>query len=60
MANKLEITLTKSVIGAKPAQRKTVEALGLRKLNQTVEHEDNVAIRGMINKVSHLVSVKEQ
>ncbi|MBB4825295.1 50S ribosomal protein L30 [Sporosarcina sp. Te-1] len=60
MANKLEITLTKSVIGAKPAQRKTVEALGLRKLNQTVEHEDNVAIRGMINKVSHLVTVKEQ
>ncbi|MDN4606513.1 50S ribosomal protein L30 [Sporosarcina thermotolerans] len=60
MANKLEITLTKSVIGAKPAQRKTVEALGLRKLNQTVEHQDNVAIRGMINKVSHLVTVKEQ
>jgi len=59
MANKLEITLTKSVIGAKPAQRKTVEALGLRKLNQTVEHQDNVAIRGMINKVSHLVTVKE-
>ncbi|GEN83473.1 50S ribosomal protein L30 [Sporosarcina luteola] len=60
MANKLEITLTKSVIGSKPAQRKTVEALGLRKLNQTVEHQDNVAIRGMINKVSHLVTVKEQ
>ncbi|MDW0113368.1 MULTISPECIES: 50S ribosomal protein L30 [Sporosarcina] len=60
MANKLEITLTKSVIGAKPAQRKTVEALGLRKMNQTVEHQDNVAIRGMINKVSHLVTVKEQ
>ncbi|MFC5590247.1 50S ribosomal protein L30 [Sporosarcina soli] len=60
MANKLEITLTKSVIGSKPAQRKTVEALGLRKLNQTVEHQDNVAIRGMINKVSHLVTVNEQ
>ncbi|MEK3936956.1 50S ribosomal protein L30 [Sporosarcina sp. FSL W7-1349] len=60
MANKLEITLTKSVIGSKPAQRKTVEALGLRKLNQTVEHEDNVAIRGMINRVNHLVTVKEQ
>lgn len=60
MANKLEITLTKSVIGSKPAQRKTVEALGLRKLNQTVEHQDNVAIRGMINRVSHLVTVKEQ
>ncbi|WP_432353393.1 50S ribosomal protein L30 [Sporosarcina sp. A2] len=60
MANKLEITLTKSVIGAKPAQRKTVEALGLRKMHQTVEHQDNVAIRGMINKVSHLVTVSEQ
>ncbi|KXH80807.1 50S ribosomal protein L30 [Sporosarcina sp. HYO08] len=60
MAKKLEITLTKSVIGSKPAQRKTVEALGLRKLNQTVEHEDNVAIRGMINRVGHLVTVKEQ
>ncbi|MFS0576135.1 50S ribosomal protein L30 [Sporosarcina sp. 179-K 3D1 HS] len=60
MANKLEITLKKSVIGSKPAQRKTVEALGLRKLNQTVEHEDNVAIRGMISRVEHLVSVKEQ
>lgn len=60
MANKLEITLTKSVIGAKPAQRKTVEALGLRKMNQTVEHQDNVAIRGMITKVSHLVTVSEQ
>ena len=59
MANKLEITLTKSVIGSKPAQRKTVEALGLRKLNQTVEHQDNVAIRGMINIVDHLVTVKE-
>ncbi len=60
MANKLEITLTKSVIGAKPAQRKTVQALGLRKMNQMVEHQDNVAIRGMINKVSHLVTVSEQ
>ena len=60
MTSKLEITLTKSVIGSKPAQRKTVEALGLRKLNQTVEHKDNVAIRGMINTVAHLVTVKEQ
>jgi large subunit ribosomal protein L30 len=59
MANKLEITLTKSVIGSKPAQRKTIEALGLRKLNQVVEHEDNVAIRGMIDRVAHLVTVKE-
>ncbi|MGX9136438.1 50S ribosomal protein L30 [Rummeliibacillus sp. JY-2-4R] len=60
MSNKLEITLTKSIIGAKPAQRKTIEALGLRKLNQTVEHADNVAIRGAINKVAHLVTVTEK
>ncbi|SIT87760.1 50S ribosomal protein L30 [Edaphobacillus lindanitolerans] len=56
---KLAITLKKSVIGSKPAQRKTVEALGLRKTNQTVEHEDNAAIRGMINTVNHLVTVEE-
>jgi large subunit ribosomal protein L30 len=59
MANKLQITLTRSVIGSKPDQRKTVEALGLRKVNQTVEQQDNSAIRGMINKVAHLVTVKE-
>ncbi|MGP7819291.1 MULTISPECIES: 50S ribosomal protein L30 [Niallia] len=59
MANKLEITLTKSVIGRPQDQRETVKALGLRKVNQTVEQQDNAAIRGMINKVSHLVSVKE-
>ena len=59
MANKLEITLTRSVIGRPQDQRETVEALGLRKLHQTVEKQDNAAIRGMINKVSHLVTVKE-
>lgn len=60
MANKLEITLTRSLIGRPGDQRETVKALGLRKVNQTVEHQDNPAIRGMINKVAHLVSVKEQ
>ncbi|AQQ51791.1 50S ribosomal protein L30 [Planococcus lenghuensis] len=59
MATTLEVTLTKSVIGSKPAQRKTIEALGLRKMHQTVEHNDNPAIRGMIEKVAHLVTVKE-
>lgn len=59
MSNKLEVTLTRSVIGTKPDQRKTVEALGLRKMHQTVEHADNPAIRGMVKKVAHLVSVKE-
>ncbi|MCM3570084.1 50S ribosomal protein L30 [Neobacillus mesonae] len=60
MANKLVITLSKSVIGRPENQRQTVKALGLRKLNQTVEHQDNAAIRGMITKVAHLVTVKEQ
>lgn len=60
MSNKLEITLTKSLIGAKPAQRKTIEALGLRKMHQTVEHTDNEAIRGAITKVAHLVTVTEK
>ena len=60
MANKLEITLTRSLIGRPEDQRVTVKALGLRKLHQTVEHQDNAAIRGMITKVSHLVTVKEQ
>ncbi|MCA1057125.1 50S ribosomal protein L30 [Rossellomorea aquimaris] len=60
MANKLEITLTRSVIGRPQDQRKTVEALGLRKMHQTVEQQDNAAIRGMINKVSHLVTVTEK
>lgn len=60
MAKKLAITLTRSVIGRSQDQRITVQTLGLRKLNQTVVQEDNAAIRGMINKVAHLVTVKEQ
>lgn len=59
MAKKLEITLVRSVIGSKPDQRKTVEALGLKKRHQTVVHQNNEAIRGMATKVSHLVEVKE-
>lgn len=59
MAKQLEITLTRSLIGRPEDQRVTVRTLGLRKLNQTVVHKDDPAIRGMIRKVSHLVSVKE-
>ncbi|WP_100332806.1 50S ribosomal protein L30 [Bacillus xiapuensis] len=59
MAGKLSITLTRSLIGRPKDQRETVKALGLRKMHQTVEQQDNAAIRGMINKVSHLVAVKE-
>ncbi|WP_082235754.1 50S ribosomal protein L30 [Halobacillus massiliensis] len=59
MAKKLEVTLTRSVIGRPKDQRATVKALGLSKIRQSVVLEDNPAIRGMANKVSHLVSVKE-
>ena len=59
MAEKLRITLVKSPIGAIPKQRKTVEALGLNKLNKTVEMPDNDAVRGMIWHVKHLVKVEE-
>ncbi|EZH64477.1 50S ribosomal protein L30 [Bacillaceae bacterium JMAK1] len=59
MANKLEITLKRSLIGRPEDQRVTVKTLGLRKVNHTVVQEDNPAIRGMVNKVSHLLSVKE-
>ena len=59
MADKLRITLVKSPIGAVTKQRKTVEALGLRKLNKTVELPDNDAVRGMIWHVKHLVKVEE-
>ncbi len=55
----LKITLVKSTIGAVPKHKKTVEALGLRKLNKTVELPDNEATRGMINQVRHLVKVEE-
>jgi len=55
----IKITLTKSPIGAQPRQRKVVEALGLRKMNQTVELEDSPATRGAIKKISHLVTVTE-
>lgn len=59
MADKLKITLVKSPIGAIPKQRATVEALGLHKLNKTVEMPDNAAVRGMIQRVRHLVKVEE-
>ncbi|TDQ34727.1 50S ribosomal protein L30 [Aureibacillus halotolerans] len=60
MAKQLEITLTRSVIGRPEKQKLTVQTLGLRKLHQTVVREDTVAVRGMINRVSHLVKVNEK
>ena len=59
MAEKLKIRLIKSTIGAVPKNRKTVEALGLRKINHTVEMPDNPAVRGMVRQVRHLVKVEE-
>jgi large subunit ribosomal protein L30 len=59
MAKQLRITLINSPIGRPEPQKVTVRSLGLNKLNQTVEHEDTPQIRGMINKVSHLVKVEE-
>ena len=59
MADKLKITLVKSTIGAIPKHKKTVEALGLRKLNKTVEMPDNAAVRGMVDQVRHLVKVEK-
>ena len=59
MAGKLKVTLVKSPIGAVPKHKKTVEALGLKKLNKTVEMPDNAAVRGMIWQVRHLVKVEE-
>ena len=58
MADKLKVTLVKSPIGCVPKHRRTVEALGLKKVNKTVELPDNEAVRGMVNQVSYLVKVE--
>ena len=55
----LKITWTKSCIGKPQDQRKVVQALGLRRLHHSVTHGDTPTIRGMVNKVSHLVKVEE-
>lgn len=59
MAKKLRITLVRSPIGYTERQKATVRALGLRKLNQTVEHNDKPAVRGMVQSVTHLLEVEE-
>lgn len=59
MAAKLRITWKKSAIGYKEDQKRTIAALGLRRLGHTVERPDNRAVRGMIVKVRHLVEVAE-
>jgi large subunit ribosomal protein L30 len=60
MAGTLKITQVRSTIGAKPKQRGTLRALGLRRINQTVELPDRPEIRGMVEKVPHMVKVEEQ
>ena len=55
----LRVTLVKSPIGYTKDQKKTARALGLRRMNQTVEHKDSPALRGMLFKIIHLLRVEE-
>jgi large subunit ribosomal protein L30 len=57
---RLKITLMKSPISQKEDQQLTVKSLGLRRIRQSVVHEDNRSVRGMINRVRHLVVVEEE
>ncbi|GAA0434472.1 50S ribosomal protein L30 [Lentibacillus halophilus] len=59
MSKQLEITLMRSIIGRTEAQRETVQSLGLKKINQSVVREDTPVVRGMIDKISHMVTVNE-
>ena len=59
MSQKLKITQVRSAIGRHISQKKTVRALGIRKMHQTVIHDDTPQIRGMITKVRHLLVVEE-
>lgn len=56
---KVKVTLKRSLIGRPETQRRTVRALGLRKINSVVELPDNSAIRGQLHKVEHLIKVEE-
>lgn len=60
MADKLIVTLRRSVIGEKPKTRANVRALGLRKLHHSVEHNDTPDVRGMLHKVRHLIEIVEK
>ena len=59
MSKKLRITLVRSPIGNPVRQKRTVLALGLRKIRQVVERPDNPAVRGMVDRIAHLVQVEE-
>jgi large subunit ribosomal protein L30 len=56
---KIRITLVKSAIGYEGSQKRTLATLGLRRLNQSVVRDDSLSLRGMINKVRHLVEIEE-
>ena len=58
MADTLKVTLVKSPIGAVPKHKRTVEALGLKKVNKTVELPNNAATRGMIQQVSYMLNAE--
>jgi len=57
---KLRITWVKSGIGYAEVQKKTLKTLGLRRLNQSVIHNDSASVRGMVNRVKHLIKVEEE
>ena len=59
MATKLKITQRRSVIGRPMKHKRTAKALGLRRINQTVVHEDSPSVRGMIFQIKHLIEVEE-
>ncbi len=59
MADKLRITMVRSLIGQKPKARATMRSLGLRKIRQSVERPDDAQTRGMVHRVRHLVDVEE-
>jgi large subunit ribosomal protein L30 len=60
MAGRLKITLVKSMIGRPEKHRRVLRGMGLTKINRTVELEDTLSVRGMVNKVSHLVKAEEK
>lgn len=55
----LRVTLVRSAIGYRKDQKATLKALGFRRLHQTIEHKDTPALRGMLNKVIHLLKIEE-
>ena len=57
---RLRITLRKSIIGLSPKQEATVKALGLRRMHQSVSHDDTATVRGMINAVPHMLEVSDE